>query len=99
MTYDERLLGWKGPAHVSLLTFQGRQIVAMVYGEYQAGFLKRLQGQVDLVLPASARSISMPPLTSQTTTPIQPRRFLGVDLGITNFATDSDGNAYTGEDH
>ncbi|MBI4640624.1 MAG: transposase, partial [Candidatus Tectomicrobia bacterium] len=22
MTYDERLLGWKGPAHVSLLTLQ-----------------------------------------------------------------------------
>jgi len=49
MTYDERLLGWKGPAHVSLLTLQGRQIVPMVYGEYQAGFLKRLQGQVDVV--------------------------------------------------
>src|SRR5262249_38064099 len=26
MTYDERLLGWKGPAHVSLLTLQGRQL-------------------------------------------------------------------------
>ena len=23
MAYDERLLGWKGPAHVSLLTLQG----------------------------------------------------------------------------
>src|SRR5215510_14283328 len=49
MTYDERLLGWKGPAHVSVLTLQGRQIVAMVYGEYQAGYLHRLKGQVDLV--------------------------------------------------
>ena len=49
MIYDERLLGWKGPAHVSLLTLQGRQVVAMVYGEYQAGYLKRLKGQVDLV--------------------------------------------------
>lgn len=37
MTYDERLLGWKGPASVSLLTLQGRQMVAMVYGEYQSG--------------------------------------------------------------
>src|ERR1041385_1959042 len=49
MTHDERLLGWKGPAHVSLLTLQGRELVAMVYGEYQAGFLPRLKGQVDLV--------------------------------------------------
>src|SRR4030095_1126868 len=31
MIYDERLLGWKGPAHVSLLTLHGREIVAMVY--------------------------------------------------------------------
>src|SRR6266702_6429872 len=34
MTYDDRLLGWKGPAHVSLMTLQGRQIVPMVYGDY-----------------------------------------------------------------
>lgn len=96
MTYDERLLGWKGPAHVSLLTLHGREIVAMVYGEYQAGFLKRLKGQVDLVSRDDTfylyATIDVP-----EDTPIQPTRFLGVDLGIVNIATDSDGNAYTGE--
>jgi putative transposase len=96
MTYDERLLGWKGPAHVSLLTLQGRQIVAMVYGEYQAGYLSRLKGQVDLVYRDGAfflyATIELP-----EETPIEPTRFLGVDLGIVNIATDSDGNAYTGE--
>ena len=49
MTYDDRLLGVEGPAHVSLLTLQGRQLVAMIYGEYQAGYMKRLKGQIDLV--------------------------------------------------
>ena len=96
MTYDERLLGWKGPAHVSLLTLQGRQIVAMVYGEYQAGFLQRLQGQVDLVYRDGTfylyATIDVP-----EEAPIKPTRFLGVDLGIVNIATDSDGNSYTGE--
>ena len=96
MTYDERLLGWKGPAHVSLLALQGRQIVAMVYGEYQAGFLKRLKGQVDLVLRDDTfylyATIDVP-----EDTPIEPTRFLGVDLGIVNIAMDSDGNSYTGE--
>lgn len=95
MTYDERLLGWKGPAHVSLLTLQGRQIVAMVYGEYQAGFLQRLKGQVDLVYRDGTfylyATIDVP-----EDTPIEPTRFLGVDLGIVNLATDSDGNSYTG---
>jgi IS605 OrfB family transposase len=96
MTYDERLLGWKGPAHVSLLTLQGRQIVAMVYGEYQAGFLKRLKGQVDLVYREGTfyllATIDLP-----EDPPITPTRFVGVDLGIVNLATDSDGNTYTGE--
>lgn len=94
MTYDERVLGWKGPAHVSLLTLQGRQVVAMVYGEYQAGFLPRLKGQVDLVFRDGAlywhATIDVP-----EDTPIQPTRFLGVDLGIVNIATDSDGHLYT----
>ena len=96
MTYDERLLGWKGPAHVSLLTLQGRVVVAMVYGEYQAGFLPRLKGQVDLVYRDGTfylyATIEVP-----EDTPIEPTRFLGVDLGITNIATDSDGHSYTGE--
>src|SRR5438093_2413997 len=96
MTYDERLLGWKGPAHVSLLTLQGRQIVAMVYGEYQAGHLKRLKGQVDLVCRDGTfylyATIDLP-----EDTPIAPTRFLGVDLGIVNLATDSDGHSYTGD--
>jgi putative transposase len=96
MTYDERLLGWKGPAHVSLLTLHGREIVAMVYGEYQAGFLQRLKGQVDLVYRDGTfylyATIEVP-----EDTPIAPTHFLGVDLGIVNIATDSDGNSYTGD--
>jgi putative transposase len=96
MTYDERLLGWKSPTYVSLLTLQGREVVAMVYGEYQAGYLHRLKGQVDLVYRDSTfflyATIDLP-----DETPIEPTRFLGVDLGIANLATDSDGHIYTGE--
>src|SRR5207245_8961062 len=87
--YDERLLGWKGHAHVSLLTLQGRQVVAMVYGEYQAGFLHRLKGQVDLVYRDDTfylyATIDVP-----EDTPIEPTHFLGVDLGIANIAVASD---------
>ena len=96
MTYDERILGWKGPAHVSLLTLQRREIVAMVYGEYQAGFLTRLKGQVDLVYRDGTfylyATIDVP-----EETPIQPTRFW-VWTCIVNLATDSDGNSYTGDD-
>jgi IS605 OrfB family transposase len=68
----------------------------MVYGEYQAGFLPRLQGQVDVVYRDGTfflyATIDVP-----EDTPMQPTRFLGIDLGITNIATDSDGNRYSGE--
>ena len=94
-TYDHHMLGWKGPAHVSLLTLQGRQIVAMVYGAYQAGFLPRLKGQVDLVYRDGMfylyATIDVP-----EDSPIHPTHFLGVDLGIIEIATDSDGHSYTG---
>ena len=96
MVYDERLLGWKGPAHVSLLTLQGRQVIAMVYGEYQAGCMARLKGQVDLVYRDSTFYL-LATLDLPEDPPITPTRFLGVDLGIVNLATDSDGNTYTGE--
>jgi len=69
--------------------------VAMVYGEYQAGYLSRLQGQVDLVYRDEIfylyATIDLP-----DETPIEPTRFLGVDLGLVNLATDSDGHSYTG---
>lgn len=96
MTYDERILGWKGPAHVSLLTLQGRALIAMVYGEYQSGQMPRLKGQVDLVYRDGTfylyATIDIP-----EETPIAPTRFLGIDLGIAQIAVDSDGNSYTGE--
>lgn len=95
MTYDDRLLAWKGPDHVSLLTLQGRQLVAMVYGEYQAGYLKRLKGQVDVVYRDGLfylyATIDVP-----EDSPIQPTHFLGIDLGIATLAMDSEGKSYTG---
>jgi IS605 OrfB family transposase len=67
----------------------------MVYGEYQAGLLPRLKGQVDLVSRAGTfflyATIELP-----DGAPIEPTHFLGVDLGITHLATDSDGTSYTG---
>jgi IS605 OrfB family transposase len=97
MIYDERIMGWKGPDHVSLLTLEGREIVAMVYGEYQAGLLDRLKGQADLVYRDGTFYL-LATIDIPDGTPIDTTRFLGVDLGIVNLATDSDGHPYTGEE-
>ena len=81
MPYDHHMLGWKGPAHVSLLTWAGRESVAMVYGAYQEGFLARLKGQVALVL-RDGTLICMPPLLSRKTPRSIPHAFLGWTWGL-----------------
>ena len=95
MTYDERLMSFKGLDTVSLLTLDGRELVPLIYGEYQRERFDRMKGQVDLVLRDGLfylyASIHVP-----DGAPIEPTDFLGVDLGIVNLATDSDGTTHTG---
>src|SRR5262245_28774537 len=96
ITYDERILSFKGLDKVSLWTLGGRILVPLVYGEYQKERFGRLKGQVDLVYRGGKfylyATVELPEQA-----PIEVKDFLGVDLGIVNLATDSDGNVYTGD--
>jgi len=95
ITYDERCFSFKGPAAASILTRSGRVIVPMIYGEYQRQRFDRIKGQVDLVLRDGTfylyATIDMP-----EGAPIEPTEFLGVDLGVVNLATTSDGTQFGG---
>jgi len=95
MTYDERLMSFKGMDTVSLLTLDGRQLVPLIYGAYQRARFDRLKGQCDLVL-RDGQFYLYASITLPDDAPIAPTAFLGVDLGIVNLATDSDGTAHTG---
>ena len=94
--YDNRILGFKGLDKVSLWTLTGRMLLPLVYGEYQGERFDRMKGQVDLVYRSGKFylycTVEMP-----ENAPIEPKEFLGVDLGIVNIAVDSDGNIHTGE--
>lgn len=96
VTYDQRILGFKGLDKVSLWAIGGRMILPMVYGEYQRERFDRIKGQVDLVYRGGKfflyATVDMPEKA-----PVTPTDFLGVDLGIVNIATDSDGESHTGE--
>lgn len=95
MTYDQRLMSFKGIDRVSLLTLGGRQLVPLVFGEYQRARFDRIKGQCDLVYRKGKfflyASIDLPP-----NPPIAVADFLGVDLGIANLAVDSDGGQHSG---
>jgi len=90
ITYDERILSWKGLDRVSIWTLEGRKILPIVYGEYQSVRLNRLKGQVDLVY-RNKRFYLFATVDMPEGVPIEPTEFLGVDLGIVNLATTSDG--------
>lgn len=94
--YDNRILGFKGLDKVSLWTLAGRMLFPLVYGQYQGERFDRMKGQVDLVYRGGKFylycTIEMP-----ENAPITPTEFLGVDLGIVNIATDSDGGTHSGD--
>lgn len=96
VTYDERILSFKGLDKVSLWTLKGRMILPLAYGEYQGERLGRLKGQVDLIYRDGKfflyATVDMP-----EDAPIEVKDFLGVDFGIVEIATDSDGESHSGE--
>lgn len=96
ITYDERILSFKGLDTVSLSTLEGRERIAMVFGEYQAQRFDRIKGQVDLIYEGG-RFYLMATIKVPEDPEIKVKDFLGVDLGIANIATDSDGTEHSGK--
>ncbi len=95
MTYDERIYSFKGPDRVSLLTLDGRVVVPVRFGAYQAGLLDRKRGQADLLYREGTLYLSVSVDAPEPETS-DPEGFIGVDLGIVNIATTSEGQTFAG---
>ena len=95
IVYDPRIMSFKGWEHVSLLTLQGRVLVPCRFGAYQQARLGAIQGQADL-LYRDGRWYLAVTLTTPEPFPDEPQGTLGIDLGIVNLATDSDGQTFSG---
>src|SRR5260370_181375 len=96
MTYDQRIMAFKGLSEVSLLTLQGRILVPFRMGGYQESRLDQIKGQADLLYRNGTFYLAVT-LDVPTPTPDDPTDTLGVDLGIVNLATDSTGEGFSGE--
>ena len=96
VVYDQRILSFKGLEAASVLTLQGRITVAMQMGEYQRLQMGRGHGQADLVLVDGVFYLLLV-IETPTAPPIDPKGFIGVDLGIVQIATDSDGESFSGD--
>lgn len=94
--YDQRLMSFKGPDRVSLLTLTGRVLVPILMGRYQRERFTNAKGQSDLVLRRDGKWFLLVTVDIPDGTPIPATEFAGVDLGVVNLATTSDGAQFTG---
>jgi putative transposase len=95
--YDDRILSYnlKG-SEVSIWTLDGRQMIGFVCGERQRELLATQRGETDLALVGGKWYLFVT-CEVETPEPIDIEGVLGVDLGIVNMATDSDGETFSGE--
>lgn len=96
IAYDPRILSYKpNKREVSILSLEGRLKMSFVAGDKQLELLKDQQGESDLVFRNGAFYLFA---TCHIDDPeqIDPDGVLGIDLGIVNIATTSDGQTFTG---
>lgn len=98
MTFDPRVMSFKSLNTVSLLTIHGRQLIPFRVGNYQKARIKAIEGQADLIWQKQSQTWYLAvTLDAPEPAPDEPEGTLGVDLGIINLATDSDGETFSGQ--
>jgi IS605 OrfB family transposase len=98
ISYDERILTWRlRDSTVSIWTLDGRERMSFLGGERQRRLLEALDGQADLVYRTGEFYLHQ---VCDVEDPAEndPDGWLGVDLGIVNLATTSDGESFSGAD-
>jgi putative transposase len=97
IAFDDRILTWRTEKQfVSIWTVGGRQAIPYVCGERQKRMLESRQGESDLVY-RKGKFFLLAVCEIPEPTPQEIDDALGVDFGIVNLATDSDGQTYSGE--
>jgi len=99
MPYDQRIMRFAGLDQVSLSMLAGRVLVAFVIGPYhQRRFDAHEPRQCHLVQRHDGTWFLLVVVQVPDGAPMPPTDFLGVDLGVVNLATTSDGRTHSGDD-
>ena len=95
--YDARIFSFREwDWTVSLTLLFSRQRLETLPGERQRQELKGCKPGTAVLVKRDGRYFLHVLLTTESPVPIEADDFLGVDLGIANIATDSDGNVHSG---
>ena len=96
VTFDDRMLSWNMDSRtVSIWTVEGRITVPFVGGERSLKLLILRKGESDLVL-RDGRFFLFATCDEQEPEALYSGKVLGIDRGIANIATCSNGQNYTG---
>jgi putative transposase len=97
IAYDDRILSYQlDKGTVNIWTLAGRQRIPFVCGKHQRELLRYRLGESDLVLVKGVfYLLAVCDIEEPGSAEIE--GILGVDLGIANIASDSDGEHYSGE--
>jgi IS605 OrfB family transposase len=97
ITYDSRVMRFIGLDKVNLWTLAGRLVIPILVGKYQAERFSGAAKQSDLRLRHDGKWFLLVTVDVPEGTAIPVTDFIGVDLGVTDIATDSDGGGMSGE--
>jgi putative transposase len=97
VAFDDRILSYNlHTRQISIWTLDGRLKIAFAAGARQMEMLQTRQGESDLLFHRGAWYL-LATCEIPEPTPDDVDGVLGVDLGIVNIATDSDGNTHSGQ--
>ena len=97
IAYDERILSFnRAKQEISIWTLDGRQAIPFVCGERQRALLHTQRGETDLAL-VNGEWYLFAVCEVETPEPIDVEGVLGIDMGVTNIAVDSDGEIHSGK--
>lgn len=96
VTYDQRILTFKGLNQVSISTLGGRIKLPILVRDYFKGHANRIKGQVDLLyINKEFYLYATCDMPEETTS--EPKEYIGVDLGVNNIAVTSDKEFFSSE--
>jgi IS605 OrfB family transposase len=96
--FDARNLTYRqAEQRVSIWTVHGRMTIPYLIGEHHAELMRHQQGESDLAY-VNGRFYLLACCEVPDEPPVEPADALGIDLGIVNIATDSDGTIFSGSD-
>jgi putative transposase len=95
IAFDDRILSWRKDSVINIWLLGGRQSMNYVAGPRQQEQLKQRQGESDLLYHRGKWFLAVTCNVEEPTL-AEVDEWLGIDMGVANIATDSDGGNYSG---